>query len=614
MAAFRDVALGVLTPVLEARPSGVQLVRSVEALDTLPDRMTDALDHWASAAPGRVFLAERVQGGEWRRLTFAEALSLSRRIASSLMGRRVSAERPIAILSGNDIEQGLLVLAAMRIGVPVAPISPAYSLVSTDFEKLRHIIGRLTPGLIFVNRAAPFERALRAIAPPDCEIVCTEGRIDGLATTPFAALLDGDEADARVTAAHAAVGPETIAKVLFTSGSTGQPKGVINTHRMLAANQAMLRHWLPFVKEEPPVMVDWLPWHHTFGGNHNFGLALSNGGSLYIDHGKPLPGGIEETVRNLKEIAPTFYLNVPKGFEELVARLRTDGALRESYFSRLRANFYAGAGLPPHVATALDEIAVETIGERILMVTGLGATETAPAALACTKETARPGLVGLPLPGLELKLVPNAGKLEARLRGPTIMPGYWRDPAQTAKAFDEDGFYCLGDALRYAEPGRPEGGFIFDGRVSEDFKLVTGTWVSVGPLRARLISAFAPLARDVVIAGHDRDDVRVLVFPDVAACRAAIAAPSSTPDAAVLADPALRRRFATRLGQFAKASTGSSNRVTRILLLAELPSIDANEITDKGSINQRAVLSRRAGLVEALYAEPPVPDAILPES
>ncbi|MFY8115590.1 MAG: AMP-binding protein, partial [Rhabdaerophilum sp.] len=445
MAAFRDVALGVLTPVLEARPSGVQLVRSVEALDTLPDRMTDALDHWASAAPGRVFLAERVQGGEWRRLTFAEALSLSRRIASSLMGRRVSAERPIAILSGNDIEQGLLVLAAMRIGVPVAPISPAYSLVSTDFEKLRHIIGRLTPGLIFVNRAAPFERALRAIAPPDCEIVCTEGRIDGLATTPFAALLDGDEADARVTAAHAAVGPETIAKVLFTSGSTGQPKGVINTHRMLAANQAMLRHWLPFVKEEPPVMVDWLPWHHTFGGNHNFGLALSNGGSLYIDHGKPLPGGIEETVRNLKEIAPTFYLNVPKGFEELVARLRIDGALRESYFSRLRANFYAGAGLPPHVATALDEIAVETIGERILMVTGLGATETAPAALACTKETARPGLVGLPLPGLELKLVPNAGKLEARLRGPTIMPGYWRDPAQTAKAFDEDGFYCLGD-------------------------------------------------------------------------------------------------------------------------------------------------------------------------
>ncbi|MCZ8375574.1 MAG: feruloyl-CoA synthase [Beijerinckiaceae bacterium] len=614
MAAFRDVALGVLTPLLEDRPAGVQLVRSRETLDVLPDRMTDALDHWALAAPDRVFLAQRDRGGDWRKLTFAEAHSASSRIASALIRRRVSAERPVAILSGNDIEQGLLVLAAMRIGVPVAPVSPAYSLVSTDFEKLRYILGKLTPGMIFVARAAPFERALRAVAPPDCEIVCTEGRINGLPTTPFAALLEGDGTDARVAAAHAAVGLETIAKVLFTSGSTGQPKGVINTHRMLNANQAMLKHWLPFVRDEPPVLVDWLPWHHTFGGNHNFGLALSNGGSLYIDHGKPLPGGIEETVRNLKEIAPTFYLNVPKGFEELVARLRTDSALRDSYFSRLRANFYAGAGLPPHVAKALDEIAVETIGERILMVTGLGATETAPAALACTKETARPGLVGLPLPGLELKLVPNAGKLEARLRGPTIMPGYWRDPVQTAKAFDEEGFYCLGDALRYAEPGRPEGGFIFDGRVSEDFKLVTGTWVSVGPLRAQLISAFAPLAKDVVIAGHDRDDVRALVFPDLDACRATIAAPSSTPGAAVLTDPALRRHFAARLGQLARASTGSSTRVTRILLLVELPSIDANEITDKGSINQRAVLTRRAALVEALYAEPPGPEPILPES
>ncbi|MCZ8261790.1 MAG: feruloyl-CoA synthase [Beijerinckiaceae bacterium] len=614
MAAYRDVALGKLTPALSEKPGGVRIIRSLEGLEALPARMTDPLDHWAVAAPDRVFLAQRDRDGDWRKLTFAEAHSASSRIASALIRRRVSAERPVAILSGNDIEQGLLVLAAMRIGVPVAPVSPAYSLVSTDFEKLRYILAKLTPGLIFVARAAPFERALRAVAPPDCEIVCTEGRIDGMAITPFSALLEGDADDPEVVRALSAVGPDTIAKVLFTSGSTGQPKGVINTHRMLTANQAMLRHWLPFVKDEPPVLVDWLPWHHTFGGNHNFGLALTNGGSLYIDHGKPLPGGIEETVRNLKEISPTFYLNVPKGFEELVARLRTDAGLRDSYFRRLRANFYAGAGLPPHVAKALDEIALETIGERILMVTGLGATETAPAALACTKETARPGLVGLPLPGLELKLVPNAGKLEARLRGPTIMPGYWRDPAQTAKAFDEDGFYCLGDALRYAEPGRPEGGFIFDGRVSEDFKLVTGTWVSVGPLRAQLISAFAPLAKDVVIAGHDRDDVRALVFPDFASCRAAIGAPPSVSDAALLAEPALRRLFATRLGQLAKGSTGSSNRVTRLMLLVDLPSIDANEITDKGSINQRAVLTRRTALVEALYAEPPGPDPILPES
>lgn len=614
MAAFRNVALGGLTPSLREVAAGVQFIRSLEPLAALPPRVTDALDHWAMAAPDRTFLAQRDRTGEWRHLSFAEARAASLRIASSLMRRPVSAERPIAILSGNDIEQGLLNLAAMRIGVPVAPVSPAYSLISSDFEKLRYILGKLTPGLIFVAKAAPFERALRAAAPADCEIICTEGAMPGFTTTPFAALLEGDETDPLVAEAHQAVRPDTIAKVLFTSGSTGHPKGVINTHRMLTANQAMLQHWLPFVKDEPPVLVDWLPWHHTFGGNHNFGLALNNGGSLYIDHGKPLPSGIDETVRNLKEISPTFYLNVPKGFEELVARLRSDGALRESYFRRLKANFYAGAGLPPHVARALDDIALETIGERILMVTGLGATETAPAALACTRETARPGLVGLPLPGLELKLVPNAGKLEARLKGPTIMPGYWRDPAQTAKAFDEDGFYCLGDALRYDQPGKPEAGFMFDGRVSEDFKLATGTWVSVGPLRAQLIAALAPLARDVVIAGHDRDDIRVLVFPDLEACRVVAGAPAGMSDTDMLASPALRQDMARRLATLAAASTGSSNRVRAALLMAELPSIDANEITDKGSINQRAVLGRRAALVEALYAEPPAPDTILPQA
>lgn len=612
MARYRDVSLGALTPDRRDAAGGIQYIRSREALEPQANRVTDALDRWGQEAPDRVFLAQRVKGGDWRRLTFGEALAKSKRIASALLAYPVSSERPIAMLSGNDIEQALLVLAAMRIGVPVAPVSPAYSLISTDFEKLRHILAALTPGLIFVAKAEPFERALRATCPPGCPIVATEGGIAGMPVVPFSTLLDGDSDDRQVREAHASVGPDTIAKVLFTSGSTGQPKGVINTHRMLCANQAMLRHWLPFIREEPPVLVDWLPWHHTFGGNHNFGMALTNGGSLYIDNGKPLPQAIDETVRNLKEISPTFYLNVPKGFEEIVRRLRVDSDLRDSYFRRLQANFYAGAGLPPHVAQALDEIAEETIGERILMVTGLGATETAPAALACTKETARPGLVGLPLPGLDLKLVPNAGKLEARLRGPTITPGYWRDPVQSAKAFDEEGFYCLGDALRYAQPDTPEGGFMFDGRVSEDFKLATGTWVSVGPLRAQLISAFAPLAKDVVIAGHDRDDVMALVFPDFDACRALVGADAPADEKGLLGSPAIREHFASALAALQKASTGSSNRVARVLLMSELPSIDANEITDKGSINQRAVLSRRAALVEALYADPPVPEAILP--
>ncbi len=612
MVAYRDVAIGALTPVLERRADGSMRVRSTEMLEPAPLRMTDRLTYWAKAEPDRVFLAERDATGGWRTLTYRDAEAQTRRIASALLARDLSPERPIAILSGNDIAHGLLSLAAMRAGIPYAPISPAYALISTDHAKLKTIFGRLTPGLIFVAKAEPFARAIAAAAGPEMEIVAAAGALPDRAVTPFSALLETPASPA-VAAAEAAVGPDTVAKILFTSGSTGEPKGVINTQRMLCVNQAMLKHWLPFTANQPPVLVDWLPWNHTFGGNHNFGYVLNNGGSLYIDNGKPTPGGIAETVRNLKEIAPTIYFNVPKGFEELAHKLREDEALARNFFSRLNANFYAGAGLPPHVAAALEEIAETTIGRRILMVTGLGATETAPAALACTKETARAGLVGLPLPGIELKLVPNAGKLEARVKGPTIMPGYWRQPEQTAKAFDEEGFYCFGDALKYATPDDPAGGFIFDGRVSEDFKLVTGTWVSVGPLRTRLITALSPLIRDAVIAGHDRDQVMALVFPDMEACRAALGpAASGMTDAQVLAAAAIRAGFATRLAAFQRESTGSSNFVARLLLMAEPPSIDANETTDKGSINQRAVLARRAALVEALYAKSPPADVILP--
>jgi feruloyl-CoA synthase len=546
-------------------------------------------------------------------VTYREADEATRRIASALLTRDLSPERPIAILSGNDIDHGLLSLAAMRAGIPFAPISPAYALISSDYAKLRMILGRLTPGLVFVAKTEPFAKAIAAACPADIEIVASAGALPDRPVTAFAALVASVESPA-LAAAEAAVGPDTIAKILFTSGSTGEPKGVINTQRMLCMNQAMLKHWLAFTSDaEPPVLVDWLPWNHTFGGNHNFGYVLNNGGSLYIDNGKPTPGGIAETVRNLTEIAPTIYFNVPKGFEELVHRLREDEALRRNYFSRLNANFYAGAGLPPHVAAALEEIAEQTIGRRILMVTGLGATETAPAALACTKETARVGLVGLPLPGVELKLVPNAGKLEARVKGPTIMPGYWRQPEQTAKAFDEEGFYCFGDALKFATAGDPAGGFIFDGRVSEDFKLMTGTWVSVGPLRSRLISALSPLIRDAVIAGHDRDQIMALVFPDMEACRTALGpAAAAMADKDVLAEPTIRDAFAAGLAAFQRESTGSSTFVARLLLMVEPPSIDANEITDKGSINQRAVLARRAALVEDIYAAAPPASAILP--
>ncbi len=612
MASMDKPTLGTLTAELVRRPDGALLVRSREMLPPHPERNTDRLAFWASHAPDRTFLAMRDRSGDWRRVTYGEAQDSVNRIASALLSRDLSAERPVAILSGNDIEHALLTLAAMAVGVPVAPISPAYSLISSDFGKLRSILALLTPGMVFVGNAAPFARAIQAVCPPDAEVVATTGGLDDRPVTAFATLLT-EPASPAIAAAKAKVSPDTIAKILFTSGSTGLPKGVINTQRMLNANQAMLTHWLPFVADEPPILVDWLPWNHTFGGNHNVGFVLNHGGTLYIDEGKPVPTGIAHTVRNLKEIAPTIYFNVPKGFEELLPFLRDDAALRASFFSRLRTNFYAGAGLAAHVTRALDEIALAEIGRTLPMITGLGATESAPAALASTDERAPVGNVGLPLPGLTLKLVENGGKLEARLKGPSITPGYWRNPEQTAKAYDDEGFYCLGDALKFVDPANLQAGFVFDGRVSEDFKLATGTWVSVGPLRARIVAGFAPLARDAVIAGHDRDEVMALIFPDADGCRRAIGdAAAGLDDRALFAHPRLRALFATKLAALQQASTGSSNRVSRILLLDELPSIDANEVTDKGSINQRAVLTRRAAQVEALYAEPPTPEAILP--
>ncbi len=437
-----------------------------------------------------------------------------RRIGASLLTRNLSAERPIVILSGNDLEHALLGLAANYVGIPYAPVSPAYSLISSDFGKLRHIVNLLTPGLVFACDGAQYARAIAAVVPPDVEVVVTRNPFgDG---TPFSAL---DAAPDAADAAHAKVGPDTIAKFLFTSGSTGMPKGVINTQRMWCANQAMITTALQFFVEEPPVIVDWAPWHHTAGGNHDVGLVLHNGGTMYIDGGKPLPGAIEETVRNLREIAPTWYFTVPKGYEALLPFFRADAAMRENFFSRLKVLWFAGAGLAQHVFDEWKEMAHRTCGEDILFLTGLGSTETAPYAFGRMWDTANATNIGLPPPGLDVKLVPLDGKYEARLKGPNITPGYWREPKLTAEAYDEEGFYRLGDALKFDDPAKPEKGLLFEGRIAEDFKLATGTWVGVGPLRAAIIAHFAPYVRDVVIAGADRDFIAVLIFPDLEACR-----------------------------------------------------------------------------------------------
>src|SRR5712671_3676931 len=593
-APLRPISFGNPAVNVERRQDGTIYLRPKTPLGDYPVRLTDRLHHWANAEPNRVFMAERDAGRGWRQITYAQLLDSSRRIASALLARGLSAERPIVILSGNSIDHALIAFGALYAGIPFCPVSPAYSLVSKDFGKLGFVLKLLTPGLVFADDAEKFAGALTANVPADTEIASSRGRLPGRDVTMLSDLLATPE-HPRLDAAHDAIGPDTIAKFLLTSGSTGNPKAVINTQRMICANQVMLRETLAFLKEEPPVIVDWLPWNHTFGGNHNIGLTLFNGGSMYLDEGKPMPGGIEETVRNLREISPMVYFNVPKGYESLLPYLRDDKALRQKFFARLHAMFFSGAALSPYVWNSLDELAVQETGFRVPMLTGLGATETAPFFMSVTPSSSRSGHVGLPVLGNDAKLVPSNGKLEVRARGPNVTPGYWRQPELTANAFDEEGFYKFGDAIKPVDADDFSAGFDFDGRIAEDFKLASGTWVSVGPLRARFVAACAPLVRDVVISGINRDEVSALVVLDLDGCR--LINPTLPPDdlAVTAADPLVRDAFRERLKKLLASATGSSTRITRAVLLGAPLSIDRGEVTDKGSINQRAVLEYRVG-------------------
>lgn len=606
---------GCLQATAETQPDGSVVLRATEPLQPFAERLTDRLEHWAATAPDRVFVARRGPDGAWITISYAQMLDRVQRLGQALATRGLSAERPIAILSDNDLEHLTLALAAQWIGVPYAPISPAYSTVSQDGAKLRQILATLQPGLVFASDGAVYGRAIAHCVGADVELVLTHGAVDGRVRQRFSELL-ATEPGAEVQAAHAAVGPDTIAKFLFTSGSTKQPKGVINTQRMLCANLQQIRQCFRFLADEPPVLIDWLPWNHTFGGNHNVGIVLYNGGTLYMDDGKPTPKGMAETLRNLREIAPTIYFNVPKGFEEIARAMDTDAALRERLFSRVQAFMFAGAGLSQAVWDQLDRHGEQAVGERICIFTGLGMTETAPSCTFAVGHDVQSGDIGLPVPGVDVKLVPNAegsGKTEIRFRGPNVMPGYWRMPEETAAAFDDEGFYRTGDAVVCKDPADPTRGLRFDGRIAEDFKLATGTFVSVGPLRARIILAGDPLVQDAVVAGINRDQIGLLISPRVEEARQRFGLPADWAAAQVLAAPAVRAFFQTLMDALWAQGTGSASRPAAALLLAEPPAIDRGEVTDKGSINQRAVLAHRAAEVERLYAASPDADVIRPQ-
>jgi feruloyl-CoA synthase len=610
MAVTNWAKFGVPKISVERRPDGSTRIRPQDRLGDYPTRMGDVFLEQAKDIPDRLFMASRDPSGTWRKITYGEMGRLVRSVGQAVLDRTLGPDRPVLIVAENGVDHALMAIGCLIVGVPFAPVSAAYARPGQGFTKLDYIIDLVRPSLIFVDNWARYSGAREALDRAKAEIAVAGELPAGANVTSFADLTTTAPTPA-VDAAARGIGPDTIAKILFTSGSTDMPKGVINTHRMLCSNQAMIAFQWPFLRREPPVLCDWLPWSHTFAGNHNFHLIPWHGGAYYVDDGKPAPGLIDKTVANLRDVSPTMYLNVPRGYALLLDHLERDAALRDKFFARLQFVFYAGAAMADSLQVRLRKLAEQVTGEPVPLVCAWGATETAPQATSVNYLNTYPTCIGLPSPGVEIKLAPVGDKHEIRVRGPNVTPGYWRRPDATTAAFDEDGFYRSGDAACFCDPADPLKGIMFDGRIAENFKLSTGTWVHVGAVRLAAIAACAPVVEDCVITGHDRDEIGAIVFPSIAGCRGLCPhLPADAPLRNLIAEPAIRQALAAGLKRLASEGGGSSMRIGRAVLVAEPPTIDANEITDKGYINQRAVLKNRAALVERLYAEPLADDVI----
>ena len=646
----------------ELHTEGGILLNSTVPLKKCPHRMTQRLVYWANKTPDTIFLGQKDANGGWQTLTYRETYEKVKCIAQYLLNTGVSVERPLAILAENTIEHALMALAALHIGVPYSVINPAYSLRSMDYAKLRHTIDLLTPALIFVQNGKIHEKALNAVAPNipviavhdplsnhvpfvetlhcnvsnatidadtnaiDADTNAIDADTNAVDADTNAVDADTNAVDAEtnavdaetnlvdtetlqcnvstnaVDAAFKKIKRDTIAKILFTSGSTGLPKGVINTHGNITTNWQQITQTFPWIANGNLRFIDWMPWHHVAGGNHNFGITLYNGGSFYIDEGNPTPQGVEKTIENLRHISPTFYCSVPKGFEYLVHYLQRDTALCETFFKDLKMFFYAGSSMSQHVWDALEQLAYQTTGKRIMISTGLGMTETSPSCMFNVHYGSFAGMLGIPVPGLTVKLIPNGGKLEVRFKAPNVMPGYWRNSEATQKAFDREGYYCTGDALKFVDETDPNKGMIFDGRIAEDFKLDTSTWVNVGVLKAKLIEAGKGLIQDAVITGHDRSFIGAIVFPELNYCKKLAQLGDTVDVKTIISTPSVLTALQAVLNTFAKQNTGSSTFVKRAVFADFTLSMDKGEITDKGSINQRVILANHADYVEMLYS------------